>query len=819
MNAKEKILFGFECGRAAMRESAAGETKFARPGSKPSYAPDQTANTLHIKLELNCDFRRKEINGKCTTDFRVIHDGTREIRFDAVGLGVRSVAGPGGKPARYTYKNDVIAVKLPRPARQGETVTIAIRYRISRAVAGTYFIGPDRKRPDKPVQLWTHGETEESRYWFPCYDAPHEKATTEMIATVPRGFFALSNGALLSVAEDRARKTRTFHWRQAIPHSPYLVTLVAGRFSEIKDEWDGIPVLYYCAPGREADARRAFGKTPKMMKFFSEATGLRYPYEKYAQIAVADFVMGGMEHTTATTQTDRVLMDERAYPEFNADWLVSHELAHQWFGDLLTCKEWGHAWLNESFATYFEALFTEHDLGREEFQYEMREKLHQYLDEDKNVYRRPIVTHVYKKPDDLFDRHLYEKGSLVLHTLRHLLGNKLFWKAIRFYVETYSAQAVETADLIHSIQSATGKNFRRFFDQYVFGPGHPDYTVQYGWDDKAKEARVRVLQKPVNSGSYFLLPVVLRFITAGGPKDYTVRLDDKEHSFKYKFSKEPLDFRFDPDHGILKTAEVTKPYRMWLHGLRTDPHPVGRIAAAEHIAKVPAEESLDALKRAFAKEKFWGSAKEMAASIGSMKTEGAKKFLLQALRSAKNPKVRRGVVEGLGNFADSDAVSALARTARSDRSYFVAAEAVRAASKTRSPLAARVIVQALERKSWNDTIRAAAVSTLSAAPDKRAFEALRRHSRYGANLSSRISGVQAMGRLAKNFPEFFDDLIRFTQDSQVRLKHAAISALGGLKDPRAIKALEKIKKDKALPYRTQALAEDALLKITPPKNS
>ena len=813
MDLNEKIESGFTCGG-----SAAGG-KFARPGAKPSYGPDQEFDAEHILLELELDLPKKSVYGKCSTTFRAIHDGAREIRFDAVNMKIRSVSNAAGERLSHIYKDGKLTVKPRKASAENDTVTVCVAYTLVKPIAGVYFIEPDRHYPDKPVQVWTHGEAEESRYWFPCFDAPHDKAVTEMIAAVPRDFFALSNGALLSVKDDKKRGKKVYHWKQAIPHSPYLVTLVAGKFSEIKQEWDGIPITYYCEPGREAEAKRAFGKTPKMVKFFSESIGVRYPYEKYAQIAVADFVRGGMEHTTATTQTDRVLMDERAYPEFNADWLVSHELAHQWFGDLLTCKEWGHAWLNESFATYFEALFTEHDLGREEFQYEMREKLHQYLDEDKNVYRRPIVTHVYKKPDDLFDRHLYEKGSLVLHTLRHLLGNKLFWKAIRFYVETYSAQAVETADLIHSIQSATGKNFRRFFDQYVFGPGHPDYTVQYGWDDKAKEARVRVLQKPVNSGSYFLLPVVLRFITAGGPKDYTVRLDDKEHSFKYKFSKEPLDFRFDPDHGILKTAEVTKPYRMWLHGLRTDPHPVGRIAAAEHIAKVPAEESLDALKRAFAKEKFWGSAKEMAASIGSMKTEGAKKFLLQALRSAKNPKVRRGVVEGLGNFADSDAVSALARTARSDRSYFVAAEAVRAASKTRSPLAARVIVQALERKSWNDTIRAAAVSTLSAAPDKRAFEALRRHSRYGANLSSRISGVQAMGRLAKNFPEFFDDLIRFTQDSQVRLKHAAISALGGLKDPRAIKALEKIKKAKALPYRTQALAEDALLKITPPKNS
>ena len=820
MNAKEKILFGFECGRAAMRESAAGETKFARPGSKPSYAPDQTANTLHIKLELNCDFRRKEINGKCTTDFRVIHDGTREIRFDAVGLGVRSVAGPGGKPARYTYKNDVIAVKLPRPARQGETVTIAIRYRISRAVAGTYFIGPDRKRPDKPVQLWTHGETEESRYWFPCYDAPHEKATTEMIATVPRGFFALSNGALLSVAEDRARKTRTFHWRQAIPHSPYLVTLVAGRFSEIKDEWDGIPVLYYCAPGREADARRAFGKTPKMMKFFSEATGLRYPYEKYAQIAVSDFVMGGMEHTTATTQTDRVLMDARAHPEFTADWLVSHELAHQWFGDLLTCREWSHAWLNESFATYFEALFTEHDLGRDEFLYEMRDKLHIYLEEEKEVYRRPIVTHVYRRPDDLFDRHLYEKGSLVLHALRHRLGDVLFWKAIRRYVEKHQGQAVETGDLINAIQESTGKNLRKFFDQWVYGPGHPDYNVHYWWDDSRKSARVRVIQKPVGNHSIFSMPVVLEFITDRGPRRYTETIERKEHEFRYPFAAEPRDFRFDPDHAVPKTIKLSKPHSMWTYQLGSDPNPLGRIDAADQVAQVPTEENFRALARAFLKEKFWGAAVEMALAIGKTDLEPARDFLVRALRSTRHPKARRGVAEALSRFRDPATLAALAGAARKDRSYFVAAEAVRSAAKTRSAKSPSILKYALERDSWNDTIRAAAVSSLHHVPAPETVRILKKYAAYGRSLSARSAAVSGMTRLAKSYPGLFRDLIALAgSDPQGRVRHAAISALGKLGDPRAIPALEKVSKDKRVPLRTRSLAEDSLLKIRPEPDS
>src|SRR4029077_13269285 len=231
---------------------------------------------------------------------------------------------------------------------------------------------------------------------FPCHDAPNERATTEVIATVPRGFTAVSNGRLLR--KTGKGNTATFHWRQDIAHAPYLVTLAVGRFREIKDRWRNRPVTYYCEAGREADARRAFGKTPRMMEFFSRFIGVPYPYAKYAQVAAADFIYGGMENTSATTQTDSALLDQRVSIDYSSDELVAHELAHQWFGDYLTCKDWSHAWLNESFATYFDALFKRFDKGEDEFLYALRGNAEAYFAEDKEHYRRPISTNVFKRP-------------------------------------------------------------------------------------------------------------------------------------------------------------------------------------------------------------------------------------------------------------------------------------------------------------------------------------------------------------------------------------------------------------------------------------
>ncbi len=796
---------------------AAMSGKFAKPGSKASYNPDHSFDTEHILLEISFDIPKKIVNGKCTTTFKAIVEGAREIQFDALNMKIFSVKLADGTRLIHAYKKEKITVKLPKPLSEGDQTSVCVEYRLTNPFAGVYFIGPDKFYPKKPLQIWTHGEAEESRYWFPCFDAPHDKATTEMIATVPDDFFALSNGALLEVRENRAKKTKIYHWKQAIPHSTYLITLVAGKFSEIKDEWDGIPIQYYCEPGREDEIKRAFGKTPKMVQFFSEKIGVRYPYEKYSQIAVADFVMGGMEHTTATTQTDRVLMDAKAHPEFTADWLVSHELAHQWFGDLLTCKEWSHAWLNESFATYFEALFTEHDLGKDEFQYEMNDKLHQYLDEDKNVYRRSIVTNVYRKPEDLFDRHLYEKGSLVLHTLRSYLGDDLFWKSINTYVSTHHSQAVETNDLINAIYTATGKNLRKFFDQWIYNSGHPDFAVHYWWDEKTKSAAVRVTQKTDGKSSFSSVPVELEFLTNKGVKKYPVTLENKKHEFKYKFSQEPRDFRFDPKHQVLKTAKIYKPYKMWAYQLQTDTHCVGRFLAAHEVAKVVNLNSLALLTKAFNKEKFWGTAKEIALSIGKIHLKEAKDFLIRSL-SVKHPKVRRGVVEALGGFYDPSVSAQLKRIFLTDKSYFVRSEAIRSLSRFREPDLMTWIKKALNTPSWNETIQAAGVSALTQVPSRESQDLMRKFVRYGHNPSSRAAALQAITRQAKHDPKFLDDLYALTEDKFVRIKHAAVTALGSLKLPQAAPLLEKFSKKKDLPYRSTVLADDALQKINPASN-
>ena len=329
---------------------------FSLPGAEPRYAPDRTVDVTHILLDLTLDIEERRMDGICTLSFTVISGESSTVELDAAEMEIRQVEDPDGNPLDFEHIGEKLKIFPIEPYDKGESSSLSIHYLVQEPRLGLYFVLPDEEYPDRPVQAWTQGQDNDSRYWFPCFDYPNEKATSETIITVDERFFALSNGKLLETAHDTSSGTRTYHWKQSIPHVSYLISIVAGEFVEHAGEYDGIPVSYYVPPGREEDGERAFGKTPDMIRFFSEKLEFPYPYEKYAQIAVEDFVFGGMENTTATTQTARTLHDERAHLDYESEPLVAHELAHQWFGNLVTCKDWSHAWLNEGFATYLEAL-------------------------------------------------------------------------------------------------------------------------------------------------------------------------------------------------------------------------------------------------------------------------------------------------------------------------------------------------------------------------------------------------------------------------------------------------------------------------------
>ena len=578
--------------------------------------------------------RRSASPARRRTTCRAINDGVRHIDFDAVEMTISKVT-VGGKPAKFDYSDPVLRVELGRALKAGVETEVAITY-AAHPRRGLYFVAPDKVYPKKPLQAWTQGQDEDSRHWYPCIDFPNHQQTSEVIVTVPATMISIGNGELKSVRENARNGTRTYHWYQATPHVTYLLSQIVGEFAEIEHTWQGVPVQYYGPKGREADLQRTLDRTPEMLAFFSDVTGVKYPYARYAQSFVADFIFGGMENISATTLTDTSLLDKRASLDADADGLVAHELAHQWFGDLLTCRDWSHGWLNEGFATYFEALFTEHNKGIDEFRYELYQNAQLYMGEDGGRYRRPIVNNVYHEPIDLFDRHLYEKGSLVLHMLRTRAGRRPVLEGdppLRrqaHAARTSRRRTCSARSRTRPAATSTGSSTSR-----STAAATPRSSWRSSGTTDAKQAKLSVTQtQDEKDSSVFRLPVDVDFTVDGKQHAFKVEIAEKAHNFFFALPGKPQMVRFDPGHNFLKTVEFKRGKDMLLYQLKHDDDVVGRIDAAKELAKLGTQEAVDALKDAVQNDKFWGVQVEAARALGGMRSEIARDALLACLQRA-----------------------------------------------------------------------------------------------------------------------------------------------------------------------------------------
>jgi len=774
---------------------------FALPGARAHFGPDRSVDVLHITLDLRPDIDRRRLDARCTTTVRAIEDGVSRLELDAVDLqiaAVQRVEGGAALPFRSTSTR--LEVTVEPPLRAGEVLAFAIDYAVESPQRGLYFV------EHEPRHVWTQSQDSDARSWFPCFDYPTAKQTTSSRITVPNGHFALGNGALVERIEGATHTT--FHYEQRVPHSTYLVTMVAGPFEEIEQIHERIPVWYYTLPGRAADGERAFGNTPRMIDVFERVIGVPYPYERYSQIAVADFIFGGMENTTATTQTDRVLHDERAHLDFSAEFLVSHELAHQWFGDLVTCRDWAQAWLNEGFATYFEAVWFEADKGWDEYVYEIYQLVQRYLEEDAERYRRPIVCNVFRDPIELFDRHLYEKGGAVLHMLRGELGWDRMQRSLKRYVGDNARRTVETIDLIRAIEHETGRNTREFFAQWVERGGHPELEASYRWDPALRVAMLTIAQKQSISDEApaYVFDLDVGFVAEApstpasdfgpGPASGEVRtrlhVERVTQTFAVALEREPALVRLDPAGWVLAEWKSELGVDVHAAALRGDPSPICRIRAAKALAKESHRAAREALASALAGDPSWAVSVETAAALGESRSPSARSALLDNVAHA-HPKVRRAVAEALGAFRDPDVAGALLGM-RDDASYFVIAAAYHALGRTRDPRAFDALVAGTNRPSWNDTIACGALRGLGALADTRASDVLLAATAPKRGEFMRRVAVGALAELANAVEgvrsRAVDAIEQLLGDRSYLVRVAAHAAAEKLGDPRLLDMLE-----------------------------
>jgi aminopeptidase N len=692
-----------------------------------------------------------------------------------------------------------LRVELGKPLASGAELVIAVTYR-GAPRRGLYFVGPDEGYPQKPLQAWTQGQDEDSRYWFPCIDTPNEKATSELVVSVPPSLFALSNGTLVSDRVDGGK--RTLHWRLDVPHSCYLITLAVGDFAAIETRWRDVPVVYYVERGREAAAQRTLARTPEMLDLFSKLFGVAYPYPRYSQVFVADFIFGGMENTSATTLTDTVLIDERAALDFDIDALVAHELAHQWFGDLVTCRDWGEGWLNEGFATYSEYLWREHHEGRDAADLELEAWAEMYFGEDSGRYRRTIATKIYDEPIDIFDHHLYDKGGRVLHMLRALLGDDAFWRSLAHYLEKHRHGVVESRDLARAVEEATGKNVDWFISQWVIdGAGHPELGVEIRWDAATKLATVTVDQRQKIEGRtpLFRIPTRMRFRVGDRDVDVPIEIRDAKHAFHIRLDAEPAQAIFDPGRVVLAKVEIDKPEPVWATELASATLGIDRGAAAHALARRGGAAAERALGTALERDPYWAVRGAAAHALATIRTPTARDRLVRALGAELHARGRRAIARALGDFSlDATAGAALAQIVeKGDASYFVEAEACLALGKTRTPRAGELLRLAATRESFNDVIRQHAYRGLAEARDDSALGLLVEGTRWGRVGQGRRAATGALaqlvrGRRDREARDVRERIELLLSDRDFRVQAAALEALGIIGDPAAIGALRRM---------------------------
>jgi aminopeptidase N len=785
------------------------------------FIPSHDFDTQHIALDLRFDWEREQLIGTEQIVLAPLMANLRRVELDAANMTIDSVS--TSNSISLKSETDEVARKLSivldRAYQPGETISLKIKYKTTGSqgrrpgLAGTglRFIKPTQDDLTRPKQIWSQGESEYNHYWFPCYDHPNDFFTSEITATVEKPLMVVSNGKLLETREN-IDGTRSFHWKIEQPHASYLTSIIVGEYVPIVEEYEGIPIITNVYPSQVTEGKITAARLPQMVKFFSEKTGVKYPYAKYAQTIVRDFG-GGMENISATTQTDNMIHDARYELDQTSDGLQSHELAHQWFGDYVTCRTWADIWLNESFATYFQAMWDEHSLGRDDFLYlDVKGNQDSYFNAWRQGNRRPIVTKNYLNPDAVFDSYAYPRGGAVLHMLRRNLGEDNWWRAINHYLRKYAHQPVGTEQFRIAIEEATGQSMDWFFDEWLYRMGHPVFRVSQSYDATKKTLTLKVeqVQKQDSTSQFpqvefFQTPMDVEIATATKTTINRIQIEPKQtQTFTFKVDSQPLIVNFDFNQTVIKEVEFQKTTAELIYQASSDQDVLGRIWAIDQLKSIASatdnaadqEQVIAALTGVLRKDETWGARLEAAAALTGLKSENARAALIAATKDS-NARVRARAITSLAQFKDPTLASRF-QELLNDPSYAVIRAAALGLGQTKSDSAYEALAAITDTPSWRNTIRASALSGLAALGDKRALDFAQKYAGPGNDPQVRAAAIGLLAVAGKEDPRTFSLISEFAVKANERLDFnllsASLGALVILGDSRGLALMEHLSK-------------------------
>ena len=772
--------------------------RFLAPVDSPEhrkYAPTRDVDFLHLKLDITPSFEQKTVSGTTTLQFKPISRPISVLKLNATELTVHSVS--SSQPiADWHLSREHLIIHFAEPLPIGEENSLEISHE-AQPEKGMYFRTPDMGYREGEAHLFTQGEPIESRHWFPCFDSPNEKLTTEVICHVPDGMLVLSNGRKLSEEKDEDSGLVTFHWLQDKPHVNYLIAVVAGYFESIQDQYRDIPMAFYTLPSQIDMAKNSFEGTKDMMAFIESETGVPYPWDRYDQVCVNDFVAGGMENTSLTILTDGTLFDSSTENLRSSQGLVAHELAHQWFGDLVTCKDWSHLWLNEGFASYFEALYSEHKDGDNAFRYSMLKKMGGWLNNPADPVG--IVSREYDNPMQQFSYRAYPKAAWVLHMIRSSIGPDLFRQMMKTYLIRHTYESVVTEDLNQVLEELTGRSLDQFFDQWVYHGGHPDLGITFQWDTKTHMAKlnIRQKQKPSEKVLLFRFPLTIRFKGINWAKDFDIEVGSTAEDFYFPLPGKPNIARVDPEFTTLLRVDIKLPTDMLYAQAEDETDLIGRILAMRQLAKKDNAKSIEILKNRLQNDPFYGARIEASKALKSIHSPESLEALFAGSKQ-EDPRVRHQVIVATSSFFDSKSREQALQVIDTEMNPMIKSTAITSLSAYDHDRLKTILLTSLRNHSRQERVASAAIRVINDLADPVYVTPLLEYLISGqSQIPSGVfrSGLTALAKAAHRLSDrtiVREFLAGKTGHPKARIRSAAIQALGTLGDTRAIPVLTRL---------------------------
>ena len=771
----------------------APQNRFHSTTASPHYAPDLRLEPVHLEIAIEVDLERQRVKGTVTHTIRCNAAGARSLKLDAVNFDALDVDAPGVECA---YDGRVAQLVWTEPFTHGEERTVAVRYEVVMPAAGIWFSKPTEAVPDAPLFAVTDHETERARHWLPTIDSPAARPTIDWSLRTDAKLTALANGRFVD-EEVHGDGTKTSRWQLEQRCPSYLTCFAIGDFVRWDGgEVDGIPIAAFGPRSmlEEADLERSFRRTADMLRWLPKHLGTPFPYPKYFQFA-APGIGGAMENISLTSWDTRYIQQAELEPEERQlfDVINLHELAHTWFGDLVVCRDYAHAWLKEGWATYTETCWLAHDLGKDASDYDLYVNAHAYFGECRSRYQRPIVTRHFDSSWQMYDMHLYPGAAWRIHMLRKLLGDGVFWPAVQRYVSTFASRVVETDDFRRTLEEASGRSLARFFDQWLHHAGYPKLKVAFEYDAEERRGKFEIEQtqthqgdgNPSSAGSSARIPnfdfdLELEWAVDGTRERQTVAIRGRRAQLEVPMSQMPSVVRVDPDLRVLHELDLTQPDSCWLNQLN-EPDVVGRIQAGHALCKEGTHKGIAAVKSAFARETFWGVQVQLATALGFARTVEAKEALLAIAEGHEEPKSLAAVIRALGQYRDPRICTLLAQ--RLDRGLPPRAAEVAHEVLGRQREAAPIqrLVAASNRPSSTSFAQSGALRGLAASRSAEALEALLADPQKKP-LEVRPAVAEALGEVAptldkRDAEKVEEKLLDLLSDPLFRVRQAAANAL------------------------------------------